>query len=290
MPTYNPMEKQKFESKYWTAAGAFATENLSGDDSRVIMDRAVRFVRDASASNQPFFAVIWFHTPHSPVVAGNDDCRLYEQHDENHQHYFGCITAMDRQIGRLRTVLNENSVEDSTMIWFCSDNGPARQRSPRHVGSPGPFRGFKTSLYEGGIRVPGLLVWPERLGTHREVNVPAVTSDYFPTIVSALGIEMDENEKRPLDGIDLMPAIRGKTTRRESPIGFKAGKQLAWITDRYKLISRDNGETLELYDLANDQSEATDLAQQQPEILKQLKEDWDAWFDSVSRSQHNMDY
>ena len=124
MPTWNPMRDQNFPSKYWTGPGQYATENLDGDDSRVIMDRAIPFIRRAVESATPFLAVIWFHTPHKPVVAGPEHRSMYTDFSEGEQHYFGSITAMDEQVGRLRTELRNLGVADDTMVWYCSDNGP----------------------------------------------------------------------------------------------------------------------------------------------------------------------
>ena len=102
MPTWDPMENQAFPSKYWTGEGEYATENLEGDDSRVIMDRAIPFIQQSVAANTPFFAVIWFHAPHRPVVAGPQHRAMYAEFSEGEQHYYGCITALDEQVGRLR--------------------------------------------------------------------------------------------------------------------------------------------------------------------------------------------
>ncbi|MBT6398602.1 MAG: sulfatase-like hydrolase/transferase, partial [Verrucomicrobia bacterium] len=77
-------------------------------------------------------------------------------------------------------------IANNTMIFFCSDNGPARQGSPRHVGTAKNLKGYKLSLNEGGIRVPGLMVWPEKIKEPRTVTAPCFTSDYFPTILAAL--------------------------------------------------------------------------------------------------------
>lgn len=85
VPTWNPMENQSLENltRYWTGPGVYETENLDGDDSRVIMDRALAFIEKAIKLDKPFFTVIWFHTPHSPVVAGPRYTDMYKQYDEN---------------------------------------------------------------------------------------------------------------------------------------------------------------------------------------------------------------
>ena len=104
--------------------GKLETENLAGDDSRVLMDRAIPFIRKAAAAKTPFLAVIWFHAPHEPVVAGPEYLKMYPGLSEGEQHYYGCITALDEQVGRLRKELRDLGVADNTLVWFTSDNGP----------------------------------------------------------------------------------------------------------------------------------------------------------------------
>ncbi len=136
--------------------------NLEGPASRVVMDRAIDFIDRAATKRQPFFATIWFHEPHDPVVAGPQYQAMYSRYGEGRQHYYGCITAMDEQIGRLRSRLTELGIAGNTMIWFSSDNGPEGRtgQEGRFRGSAGGLRGRKRSLFDGGLRVPALLEWP----------------------------------------------------------------------------------------------------------------------------------
>ncbi|HBI31537.1 MAG TPA: N-acetylgalactosamine-6-sulfatase, partial [Verrucomicrobiales bacterium] len=135
-----------YGNDYFTGPGTTVTENTKGDDSRVIMDRALPFIQNATERKSPFFAAIWFHTPHSPVVGGPKYRKMYHDQPEHAQHYYACLTAMDKQIGRLRAKLKSLGITDNTMIFFCSDNGPARQGSPRHVGTAKNLKGYKLSL------------------------------------------------------------------------------------------------------------------------------------------------
>ncbi|MDE0262400.1 MAG: sulfatase-like hydrolase/transferase [Bryobacterales bacterium] len=307
MPTWNPMENQAFASKYWTGEGEYATENLSGDDSRVIMDRAIPFIQQAVAERTPFFAVIWFHAPHRPVVAGPEHRALYAGFSEGEQHYYGCITALDEQVGRLRAELRDLGVADDTMLWYCSDNGPEGRTSHRQTdrGSSGGLRGRKRSLFEGGVRVPGILEWPSRVEAGGVSDMPASTCDYFPTIASALGLDAPE-DGRPIDGVSLLPLIDGDMEQRGRPIAFQCpdggeGGQSArlgspdhaLIGDRYKLLSflddERSGEDM-LFDIALDPGERHDLAGELPEVATQMKQyllDWDA---SCARSDEGADY
>jgi arylsulfatase A-like enzyme len=272
---------------YWSGPGRRVTENLDGDDSRVIMDRAIPFIRSAAREDTPFFAVIWFHAPHLPVVAGPKYSAMYENQNPKLRDYYGCITAMDEQVGRLRAELETLGIARNTMLWFCSDNGPEGNNSA--PGRTKGLRGRKRSLYEGGVRVPGLLIWPDKIRTPRVVQTPCSTCDYFPTVVDALGLRSDRGPE-PLDGVSLLPLIEGKMAQRPRPIGFQSRNQLALIDNRYKIYSSDEGKSFELYDLINDPREERDLAAEKPEIAQKMIDTLNAWRASCRRSLDGKDY
>ena len=163
VPTFDPMKHPKtgapYGTHYWNHHGEVVRDNVDGDDSRVIMDRVLPFVRTATSEKQPFFAVVWFHAPHLPIVASPEDRKPYASFDETTQHYYGCITALDREVGRLRNVLTEVGVADNTIVWFCSDNGP-EGKAGKAPGSAGPLRGRKRSLLEGGLAGPAIAWLP----------------------------------------------------------------------------------------------------------------------------------
>ncbi len=144
-----------YGTAYWTGENQKELNNLGGDDSRVIMDRVIPFIENSLKEKQPFFTTIWFHTPHLPVVSDSIHRNHYSEMDLAKQLYYGTITAMDEQIGRLWAKLEEAGIEEECIIFFCSDNGPERQTP----GSAGVFRDRKRSLYEGGVRVPAFVVW-----------------------------------------------------------------------------------------------------------------------------------
>ena len=98
-------------------------EGLVGDTAKLVMDKAVDFMDDAVRDERPFLAVIWFRTPHLPVVGGPEFLAMYPDLDEDTQHYYAVITAVDRQMGRLRSLFAVG-VADSTMVCFTADNGP----------------------------------------------------------------------------------------------------------------------------------------------------------------------
>lgn len=276
---------ETFGTHYWTGPDQMVpAAEVSGDDSTLIMNRTLPFIRDAVAGNHPFMAVIWFHTPHLPVVSAPP---YTDGYDAEHRDYYGCITAMDEQIGRLREELDRLGVSKKTMIWFCSDNGPEGQS--KDPGSTRGLRGRKRSLHEGGVRVPGLLVWPQAV-KHQVVSIPCSTSDYFPTVMDVLGYKIPETKIRPYDGISILPVLSGTMTKRSRPIMFESRDQVALIGDHYKIYSKDKGTTYELYDLIKDPCERKNIADQFPEIVMALAGELEKWRQSCAASVAGKDY
>ncbi|MEE2642858.1 MAG: sulfatase-like hydrolase/transferase [Planctomycetota bacterium] len=305
VPTFDPLIKPpKASGKYWLPIGdrqkavPYGTrywENgtevkaeLRGDDSEIIMDRAIHFVE--RNRKEKFLAVIWFHAPHLPVVASDRDRREFSAMDPYSQSYFGCIRALDRQVGRLRQKLRELDIAGRTMVCFCSDNGP--EGNAKAPGSGGQLRGRKRSLYEGGVRVPGIVEWPERIRPGSVTDYPAVTSDYLPTIVDVTGGSMPA---RPLDGVSLKGVFSDPAKVRKSPIFFESRNMASVVEQQFKLVASvsRNDEKLkdpELYDLASDPSEKNNLAAMQTDRVLKMKKSLAAWRRSCRKSQAGNDY
>lgn len=277
-----------YGTHYWNQNGEIVKENLRGDDSRIIMDRAVPFIKDSVNQSKAFFCVIWFHTPHLPVVAGPRYRAMYDKYDLHHANYYGCITAMDEQVGRLRAELKQLNVAEDTLLWFGSDNGP--EGNANSPGSAGPFRGRKRDLLEGGIRVPALVEWPSKVQPGSVTDFPIVTSDYLPTILAATGISLPAD--RPLDGINLLPVLEGKLKTRLQPIGFQFQKQAAWMTQQYKFLrtQKKNKMQYQLFDLIADPGETTDISADHPELVKTYQTDLEDWIKSCANSNSGNDY
>lgn len=284
VPTW--WKKGKYEeygTHYWTGEDQMVgPENMLGDDSKIIMDNALPFIEKSAKEKKPFIAVILFHAPHKPILSGPPYTDMYE--NKKLKHYYGCITAVDDQMGRLRETLKKLDIDKNTMLWFTSDNGP-ENRTP---GSTGGLRDRKRSLHEGGIRVPGLMVWPDKVKKGRITEMPCSTSDYFPTVMELLGYTIPEKDKRPYDGESLLPLIKNKMKKRSAPIGFQFGKQVALIDNKFKLYA-DKGE-YELYDIPNDPAEKNNIAAQHPEVFEKMKRYVVKWQKSCMKSRKGEDY
>jgi arylsulfatase A-like enzyme len=274
----------------WTFSHNGTPEKTTGDGSDAIVAQALKWIEGAAKSGKPFFAVVWFgnpHLPHAPTAA--------DQQAAGGDKYYGEIIGVDRAMGTLRAGLRRLNVADDTLLWFCSDNGAAGG------GSNGQFRGKKGSVWEGGLRVPGILEWPRRIKP-AHTAVPVCTSDIFPTVRDVTGT-LVANPVQPLDGISLVPLLEGKMTERPRPIGFwhGGGKNMdrdaghaAWTDNRYKLHKiaekKKDGVSFELYDLLDDPSEKNDLAKTKPDVVAKMKPELETWQDSVLRSLHGEDY
>jgi arylsulfatase A-like enzyme len=183
-----------------------------GEGSQVTVDAALDFIRAAAAKDQPFLAVVWFGSPHTPHIALEADRDLYADQPARLQHYLVEITAMDRAIGSLRSELRKLQIADDTLVWYTSDNGAAAP------GSTGGLRGKKATLWEGGIRVPAIIEWPSRVKAPRTTDIACGTVDICPTLLDLTGISVPNQP--PLDGISLRRLLEGNMTERAKPLGF----------------------------------------------------------------------
>jgi arylsulfatase A-like enzyme len=253
----------------------------NGDDSRLLMNHALDFIRSAVAEGKPFFTVVWFHTPHKPLVDPEGISSV-----DSSDAAKDAIENLDEQVGRLRAELEALNVKDNTMVWFTSDNGPENGvDSPNETDTSrslrsGLFRGRKRDLWEGGVREPGILEWPAKVAAGQVTDFPAVTSDYYPTILDYCQIPLPANQKA-YDGISLRGVIEGTETIRTRPIGFLFSSKRSWVTHRHKLISTDDGSTYELYDLLTDPTETNNIAAANPALAAQLQGELTNWIAAV---------
>lgn len=263
-----------------------------GDSSELIVKLALQFIEDNAKQNQPSLTVIWYGSPHSPFDASEDDRREFDDLDTASAHHYGELVAMDRSIGRLRHRLRELQIADNTLLWFCSDNGGLPKITP---GTVGQLRGFKNSVYEGGLRVPAVVEWPARISEPRITNFPACTTDILPTLAEVVDVDLP---KRPLDGLSLLAVIDGQDGPRNRPLGFRHTGRSAWIDGDWKLVlpnavtgqQQPTLDNFELYNVANDISESRDLIEQEPKRAQQMFAAWQKWNASVENSVAGLDY
>ena len=258
-------------------------EEFEGDSSNVIVHEALRFM-ERQKGNSPFLAVIWYGSPHNPQRAVDEDREGFP--DGKLAHHLGEIVGIDRSIGVLRKGLRDLGIEQDTLVWYCSDNG-GLNLDPDAVGN---LRGHKGDLFEGGIRVPGIIEWPGHLEP-QITDFPASTMDIMPTIVDLLDLP-DDSLLAVHDGESIAAMFDGKIPQRTHPIPFHFQKKAALIDGDYKLLgaSRRKGEEWQLYDLKNDPGESKDLSTELPGRFARMKTEAEAMLRSVTASAAGKDY
>ena len=260
--------------------------DLKGNSSEIIVKKALEFIKEKTSQNLPFFAVIWDGSPHDPFLASEKDRDNFKDLDNQSQHHYGELVAFDRSLGVLRKTLKDLGLENNTILWYCSDNGGLRNISPPSVGG---LRGYKTTIWEGGLRVPAIIEWPKMIKP-KVTNYPASTMDIFPTIADILNLP-DTDLLKPIDGITLKPIFKNDLSNRDKRIPFRYKDQGALIDNNFKLVVTSiDKEKFELYDLEKDFSETIDLSSQNPLIFNQMKTDYLKWSESIDSSQVGMDY
>ena len=265
-------------------------EQSKGDSSEIIVDEALKFIEQNQTSNddKPFFLVIWYGSPHSPWKSTEADRNAFADLNEDSQHHHAELVAMDRSIGTLRSGLKKLGVSDNTIVWFNSDNGglPGPRIRPDTVGG---LRGNKSTLWEGGLRVPAIIEWPAKIEP-RITNYPAVTMDIAPTLVDLLGLPKDSLLDL-VDGDSIAPLFKEEIGKRQKVIPFSILGKSAIIDNNYKIVQLDiNTDKYELYDLDADPTESKDIYTDKPEIAARLRKAIDNFNASLIKSDTGADY
>jgi arylsulfatase A-like enzyme len=261
-------------------------EDFQGDSSEIVVAQASEFISQQHRAGVPSLTVIWFGTPHNPFKASVEDRAPFEDLDEDSKHHYGELVAMDRSIGTLQSKLRGLGIRDSTLVWFCSDNGGLPKIKPSTVG---PLRGNKGTIYEGGLRVPGIIQWPAVIADPRVSEYPASVLDILPTLLDV--VDVPYPLERPLDGISLKPLFTADLQTRSKPIPFRHIGRAAWVDNDYKLLTnRLKDAAFELYDLRSDPGEARDVSGEHPEIAERMARQLLQWSQSVDASFAGKDY
>jgi arylsulfatase A len=197
----------------------------------------------------------------------------------NQAIYFGNVTQTDHEVGRLLRALDAMGRRDDTFVFFTSDNGPEtlnRYRgSERSYGSPGPLRGMKLHMYEGGIRVPGIIRWPGRTGPGQVSREPINGTDVLPTLCALAGAAAPTD--RVIDGASILPIFDGRPIERRVPLYWQYDRAIGEmkVTVRegsWKILANKDLSKFELYNLGDDPTEKRNLAVDQPRLLEAMSE------------------
>ncbi|MFC1739509.1 sulfatase-like hydrolase/transferase [Planctomycetota bacterium] len=250
---------------------------LEGYSSQLIAQEAIDFLQKKWDRSKSFCLFVCFHAPHEPIVTAPEFLDMYK--DKKEAEYYGNVTQMDYEFGRLMTQLDKMKLRDQTFVMFTSDNGPEiLNRYPgaeRSFGSPGPLRGMKLHMYEGGIRVPGIIRWPNHIKPGSVSQQPVNGTDVLPTLCSIAGLKLPVD--RPIDGLDITPIFKDKKLKRKVPLYWRYDLALsepfkvAMRQGDFKILADNKMTKFELYNLSTDISEKNDLAESESERLQAMR-------------------
>lgn len=280
---------------------------LNGYAAQLVAKEVVKWIREHRNNDKPFFMTLWFHEPHGPIMSDPKFIERYDGKidDPSIKQYFANVTQIDEAVGEIVRVMKEEGIYDETLIWYTSDNGPEGGSeyvasgktedigSARYRGSTGGLRGRKRYTHEGGIRVPGIISWPagfKRNGIQPGgINgEPIIGSDIFPTFLDIAGIDVPKNVT--LDGTSILPILENKKFHRIKPLFWRNTNQefrLALRDGDWKIIAKADQTGFELFNLAVDPRETTNLSSHEPELFERLKKALLQYDDEVLREGPN---
>ena len=224
--------------------------------------------------DNPFFIYLAYNAPHAPMQATEKYLSRFEHiADEKRKVYAAMVSAVDDGVGRVLNTLDSLDLAENTLVVFLSDNG-----GPEHVNASdnGPLRGKKGDLFEGGIRVPFTMRWPEKIPPGTTYEKPVVSLDIFSTIIAPHGDQI--NLKNPLDGVDLIPYLRGEKNTLPHPTLFWRKfdqQQFAVRQGNTKLI--EYPDSMQVFDLQQDLAEQSSLHETEGETLQALQQLQTEW-------------
>ena len=258
-------------------------------------DECVEFLR--KHQNKPFFLHMCHYAVHTPLQAKKELIDKYEAKKKTSQTnaiYAAMIESMDGAVGRMMAALDELGLSERTVIIFTSDNGGLQDYATDNA----PLRAGKGYPYEGGIRVPLIIRWPEVVQAGIECDVPVTSVDFFPAICEITGL--DHPSGRIIDGKSLVPLLKQEGPLRREAIfwhfpHYRGGDIVPYSIIRkgdWKLIKRYEGKPFELFYVKEDLSEEDELSDLMPGKVKELDADLSAWIKQTGAKlpRKNPDY
>jgi arylsulfatase A len=267
---------------------------LEGYSGQLVVDEAIDWLRNGRNPQSPFFLYVCFHEPHEPIATAPRFSQLYPSGDPSRAAHHGNVTQADDAFGRLMRAVDELDLRDETFVLFTSDNGPAITHWHPH-GSAGPLREQKGHLYEGGIRVPGMIRWPGHTTPRSVCREPVSGVDVLPTICQIIDVPIPAD--RAIDGTSFLPIFGGEPVERKTPLYWqynyaRTKPKVVMRVGDWKILAHLSGPQLkpgaditaetqrsikqseiigyELYHLRRDIGETTDLAKKEPERLASM--------------------
>ncbi len=291
---------------YWAAySGDDPVHDLWENDKEVwengryftdlIGDKAIDFI-DRHADEE-FFLSVPFNAPHYPMHAPREYLDRYPDLPPDRRIMAAMVSAVDDNVGRIMAALKSRGLADDTVVFFSSDNGPSTETrnwldgtpDKYYGGSAGIFRGHKASLFDGGIREPGILCWPNGIPGGAVSDELCATIDIFPTFCEIAGIDMPND--REIDGKSILGVARGteKSPHEQMYWEYGHGNQRAVRQGPWKLVlngrldfDNDPVDPVHLARVDEDPGERVNLAAQHPDLVAELTRDVEAWYAEVT--------
>ncbi len=286
----NDLAEFYFPAKIWrNEEEIILPGNLNGKRGQysndLMTDEALGFIEQHRSG--PFFVYLAYTIPHALLEVPEDSLAEYagkfpeppagkeggkEITASPRATFAAMVTRLDREVGRVLAKLRALNLDEHTIVFFCSDNGaPARNGVAEFFGSSGPFRGNKGSLLEGGIHTPMIVRWPGKIAAGRRSDFPWTGWDFLPTAAAIAGIAPPRN----LDGINVLPALRGEPLRRDGYLYWEIVQnrfaQAVRIGD-LKAVRAERDAPIEVYDLRTDPGESRNIAADQVAFVARAKE------------------
>ena len=242
-----------------------------------LTDAANRFIVKKSKGEQPFFIYLAYNAPHLPLQATEKYLSRFSHiKDKNRKTYAAMVSAVDDGVGRILKTLDEQGELDNTIIFFLSDNGGTEKNASNN----GSNRGWKSDVFEGGLKVPFAMMWKNKIKAGQVYPHPVISLDIMGTIVAASGVEISKD--RPIDGVDLVPYLTGQKSGRPHELLFWRKKEQNQVMairhgDDKLLVNFRGIKGKALFNLAKDPSEKNNLVKSMPEKAQELQRRWDAW-------------
>lgn len=258
----------------------------------LIVSRAIEFIR--TNKDNPFFCYLPVTIPHASLHVPKEYVRPYEEKFKKYRHrigiyagkpvynppahFAGMMTLLDEQVGAIMKLLEDIGIEDNTLLILASDNGPHKEggHMPDLFDSNGPLRGYKRDLYEGGIRIPMVAMWPGTIKPGSTADHVSAFWDVMPTLCDAAGVDAPAG----IDGLSFYPTLTGNPELQKEheylywELPEKGGRQAVrkgpWKAVRYDLKREPRGD-IELYNLDEDLAEKNNIAGRNPEITAMMK-------------------
>jgi len=252
--------------------------------SRIVVDETIDFIK-RNKGKQPMFINLWLKDPHTPLWPSEEQRKPFKDLSPSKETYYAVLKDADFHVGRLLNSLSEMGLDENTLVIFSSDNGPAGWGPSKEAGSTAGLKGRKVDIYDGGVKVPFIVKWKNHVQANKVDSTSVLsTVDLLPTFASLAQIELPKDYA--IDGENITSILENENFERTKPL-FWEWRFTNLNTDHWaegavrkgewKMLFNDKINKTELYNITKDPFEKNDLAENNEEIVNELKSLWQDW-------------